>query len=242
MIPKTGKPKDIGLDDIEKEVKRLQGRATTLQSKAIVRTDANVVKTGSVIEMLNISTQNMERIMTEELRPVMNETHNLVREIRLNMDDCTGGTISIITKEGSTYVNPMWSTAICGERGRYIKWEMERSRKKLMGPMLELTKQMSISTIELWEQDDCPRNRCWEATQALFLSALASVAEALGTTHTIPKYIQLLSYHPDKGLERSHYKLTWHKTPSIKLEIEARWVWIPPYYDRQPHTPIKSKL
>ena len=86
MIPKTGKPKDIGLEDIKKEIKRLQGRATTLQSKAIVRTDANVEKTGSMVDMLQVSTQNIERIMIEELRPVMNETYCLVRETRLTME------------------------------------------------------------------------------------------------------------------------------------------------------------
>ena len=83
MIPKMGKPKDVGLDDIEKEVKRLQGRATTLQSKAIVRTDANVEKTGCAVTIIKNNTQNIERIMIEELRPVMIETYHLVREARL---------------------------------------------------------------------------------------------------------------------------------------------------------------
>ena len=86
MNPNTEKPNDIGLDVIQKEVKRLQGRATTLQSKAIVRTDANVEKTGSVVDRIKISTQSIERIMIEELRPIMNETRNLVRESRWKMD------------------------------------------------------------------------------------------------------------------------------------------------------------
>ena len=67
MISKTGKPKAIGLEDIEKEVKRLQGRATTLQSKVIVRTDANVERTGSMVDIQRngIGLRRLERDLSD---------------------------------------------------------------------------------------------------------------------------------------------------------------------------------
>ena len=86
MNPKTGKPNDFGLDVIQKEVKRLQDRATTLQSKAIVRTDANVEKTGSMVDIIKYSTQDIQGILTKELRPVIDETRSLVQETLWKMD------------------------------------------------------------------------------------------------------------------------------------------------------------
>lgn len=100
MIPKMGKPKDISLDDIQKEVKKLQSRATTLQSKAIVRTDANVEKTGSAVNLIKYSTQSIERIMIEELGPVIKETYHLVRETRLKLDVYTDATGSYVPTKG----------------------------------------------------------------------------------------------------------------------------------------------
>ena len=180
----TGKPKDIGLDVIQKEVKRLQDRATTLQSKAIVRMDANVEKAGSEVEIIKISTQSIERIMIEELRPAVNETRSLVREIRWKMDVYAKATRSDIQMNGvgtrkpkpygeillapisssngirirkpKPHVDPMGSFHIFGRCGNFTEVDIGEFKEDLIGPMIELTRQMNNISPKQWEKVNRP--------------------------------------------------------------------------------------
>ena len=106
MNPKTEKPNNFGLDVIQEEVKRLQDRATTLQSKAIVRTDANVEKTGAVVDIIKLSTQNIQSMLVKELCPVMHETRNLVQERHWRMDLYANATRADVGTVGFVSHNP----------------------------------------------------------------------------------------------------------------------------------------
>lgn len=180
MIPKTGKPKDIGLDDIEKELKRLQGRATTLQSKAIVRTNANVEKTGCAVTIIKNNTQNIERMIVEDLRPVINETHRLVREARLGMGsyakrDWPTDFYAKATRIKDTHASPtglylgidspgfpslqrkmaaMGSLFVFGRRGEFVGFDLGKFEEKLMGPIANVI--LNSLTPKQWEQTDHP--------------------------------------------------------------------------------------
>lgn len=152
MNPKTGKPKDIGLDSIEKEVKRLQGRATTLQSKAIVRTDANVERTGSVVDILESSTQNIER--------KLHGTHQLVREMHLKMHLKMG----INAKEPwpqlhpngcmppmpERNVDPVGSSLIFGGYREVVGLELRKLKKELVGELARMLREHNSTTLKKW--------------------------------------------------------------------------------------------
>ena len=84
--PKVEKAKSFYLDDVRKEVKRLEGRAMTLKNEAFVRTNTSVEKIRLEVDIIKVSTQNTKRMMIEALCPGMHETRNLVRETLLTMD------------------------------------------------------------------------------------------------------------------------------------------------------------
>ena len=126
--PKLEKAKNFSLDDVQKEVKRLEDRAMTLKNKAIVRTDTNVENIRLEVEIIKITTQNTERMMIEELRPIMNETRNLAQETRWKMDVYAKATKSSIPINGTgirkpgTNVNAMSSVIIDWLRGSYLRY------------------------------------------------------------------------------------------------------------------------
>ena len=197
MNPKTEKLNDIGLDAIQKEVKRLQGRATTLQSKAIVRTDANVEKTGSVVNKIKISTQSIERMMTEELRPVMNETRNLVRETRWRTDIYAEATRSDthanamgILKSG-TNVNAVCWIVINGRFPKTVRWDIEGSGEEYLGPMVKAIMQVITVTPELWAED-CPWGRVCETAHTVLWKGMQAILEAISDRHVITRVSQRL--------------------------------------------------
>lgn len=157
MKPKTEKTNNFGLDVIQKEIKRLQDRATTLQSRAIVRTDANVEKTGAVVDIIRISTQTTERIMIEELRPVMNETRNLVQEILWKVDVYAKATRSDIGTFGfvrhdskESYVFPK---GIYVFFGRHISFLV--SKEVIHATGIHLSRRLSSISPEQWEGINC---------------------------------------------------------------------------------------
>ena len=178
MNPKTGKSKDIGLDDIQKEVKRLKSRATTLQSKAIARTDVNVQKTGCAMTIIKNNTHNIEMILVEELRPVINETHHLVRETRLRMGSYAKGNwltdfyarangpylgIANVKNIGNPRlernVNPMGSLLIFGGAGEFMELILGNLQEKLMGPMASIGRQLNSTYPKQWEKLGDPRKK-----------------------------------------------------------------------------------
>ena len=126
MNPKTEKPNVFGLDIIQKEVKRLQDRATKLQSRAIIRTDARVEKTGSEVDIIKLSTQNIQSILIKELRPIMHETRSLVHETHWKMDLYANatrsniGTFGLVRHESEYHVFPMGTYIIFGRRINFI--------------------------------------------------------------------------------------------------------------------------
>ena len=154
-------PNDIGLNVIQKEVKRLQARATTLQSQAIVRTDANMEKTGSVVDVINISTQSIERMIIEDLCPAIIETHNLVRETHwkvgafaLAQSDIQNSGIANL--EPGTYEDPLdsWYTFKKGEKAPDIN--MGIFREEVIRPMVKLQIQVNSINPEHWGEIDYP--------------------------------------------------------------------------------------
>ncbi len=219
LNPKTEKSNDIGLDIIQKEVKRLQGRATTLQSKAIVRTDANVEKTGSVVDKLKISTQSVERMMTEELRPVMNETRNLVRETLWRMDVYAKTTRSdtrtnaMGTPKPGTNANAVCWIVINGRFSRLLRWEIEELGEDVMGPMVKIIMQMITATPELWEEN-CPWDRVCETAHTVFWKGMQAILEAVGERHAITKQLQrCVDYHSTSSPLRGCCCFPTRKTP-----------------------------
>ena len=159
--PKMEEPNDIGLNAIQKEVKRLQARATTLQSQAIVRTDANMEKTASVVDVINISTQSIERMTIEELCPAIIETHNLVRETHwkvgafaLAQADIQNSEIANL--EPGTYEDPLdsWCTLRKGEKAPDINIGI--LREEVIRPMVKLQLQVNSINPEHWGEIDYP--------------------------------------------------------------------------------------
>ena len=205
MNPNTEKPNDIGLDVIQKEVKRLQGRATTLQSKAIARTDANVEKTGSVVDRIKISTQSIERIMIEELRPIMNETRNLVRESRWKMDVYAKATRSDIqTDEIGTWepemgVDPTFRIVIGGKLGgRGTCWDV-RDPGELMDSMWEVIRRIGINKPGLGKKLYGPFGLRSEVALALFSEGVEAVTQVVGERYANARYRQYVECDPTTG-------------------------------------------
>ena len=154
----TEKPNNFGLDVIQKQVKRLQDRATTLQSKAIVRTDANVERTGSEVDIIKLSTQNIQNLLVKELRPVMLETHSLVQETFWKMDLYANatrsdlGTLGLVRHDPSEpLVLPMGIYFIFGER----RINVFVAREKIAGTGALFSKRLSSISPEQWEGISC---------------------------------------------------------------------------------------
>ena len=204
MNPKTEKPNDIGLDVIEKEVKRLRGRATTLQSKAIVRTDAKVEKTGHVVDIIKISTQNIERIMIEELRPVMNETRNLVRETRWKMDAYAKATRSNIPTIGvgirkpGTNAGPLFRIAIGGKYERFIIYGAG-DLEELTDFMIKVIRPVSERYPGLWRRMYSPFALSLDPTLILLSNGVEVITQAINERYANSQYRQNFGVDPTTG-------------------------------------------
>ena len=181
MKPKTKKLNNFGLDVIQKEIKRLQDRATTLQSKAIVRTDANVEKTGAVVDIIKITTQSIERIMIEEIRPAITETRNLVRETRWRTDvhakalrsgDQPNG---LVTPKPETHVEPRGAYLIFGYYGEFDERIVGKLREELIGPMAKVTRRLNTVSPELWALEDYPLEMALDVFDNEALNALRAI-------------------------------------------------------------------
>lgn len=160
--PKVEKAKNFYLDNVQKEVKRLEDRAMTLKNKAIVRTNTSVEKIRLEVDIIKISTQNSQRMMIEALCPVMNETHNLVRETRWKMDVYAKATRSDLPTNGIGARKPqarvarMGSYTIMGRGGKFSGRNFGKFREDLISPMVELIRQMNSVTPEPSELVDWP--------------------------------------------------------------------------------------
>ena len=232
MNPKTGKPKDIGLDNIQKEVKRLLGRATTLQSKAIVRTDVNVEKTGCAVTIIKNNTHNIERILAEELRPVINETHHLVRETRLRMGSHAKGNWPMGFYSKATWltdfyarangldaglvstglwrlkrnVDPMGSLLFFGRPGEFMELILGKLQEKLMGPMANIGRQLYSTCPKQWEKSRDLRDKACALFDQELMRFLFSKAFEATKANTL--YRRTVSWDPTT--RRILIRLDWY--------------------------------
>ena len=222
MNPKTEKPDNFGLDVIQKELKRLQDRATTLQSQAIVRTDANVEKTGAVVDIIKITTQSIEKIMIEEIRPVMNETRNLVRETRWRTDvhakalrscDQPNG---IVIPEPETHVEPRAAYLIFGRYGEFNERKIGKLREDLIGPMAKITKRLNSVSPELWAEEDYPLEMAMGVFANGALNALHAIKEkpveytiqGTRTSRTRNSILMVLEWSPQRKAPMQYFLST----------------------------------
>ena len=253
MNPKTGKPKDFGLDDIQKEVQRLQSRATTLQSKAIVRTDVNVEKTRCAMTIIKNNTHSIERILVEELRPVINETHHLVQEIRLGMGSHTKanwltdfypketrvthvytrangvgvGLVSTEIPRLKVNVDPMDSLSMFGRHGKSMELEFGNLQEKLMGPLANIRRQLNSTDPKQWEKSVDLRTKASYLFNQELMSFLFSKAFEATKANTL--YRRTVPWDPTT--RRILIQLDWYlecKTPIHRDDFTITDTFISP--------------
>ena len=252
MNAKTGKPKDIGLDNIKKEVKRLQGRATTLQSKAIVRTDVNVEETRCAVTTIIKNTHNIERILVEELRPVINEMHYLVQEIRLSMGShakenwltdfypkvtwvmdfrarANGLDVGLVSTKGRLRrnVDPMGSLLIFGRPGEFMELKLGNLQEKLIGQMANIRRQLnSTYPIQGEKSGDLREKVSYLFGQELMMFLFS---KAFGATKANTLYRRTVSW--DLTTRRVLMQLDWYlecKTPIHRDDFTITDTFISP--------------
>ena len=244
MILKTGKPKDLGLDDIQKEVKRLQGRASTLQSKAIVRTDVNVEKTGCAVTIIKNNTHNIERILVEELRPVINETHHLVRETRLRMGSHAKGNwladfyakaarvsdfyaradklldVAIVSTgiprrpRLKRHVDPMGPLLLFGRPGECRGFKIGNLEEKSLGPMANITRKLASLTPKQWEKTD----HAGIKTFFVFLEEMLKFLRAAGVRKACTPYRGTVAWEPTT--RRIMMQLDWYSEGKSPIHFD----------------------
>ena len=110
-------------------------------------------KTGAVVDIIRISTQTTERLMIEELCPVMNETRNLVQETRWKMDVYAKATRSEIGTFG--FVRHDSEENLVFPKGTYVFFGksiyLMVSKEEISITRIYLSRRLSSISPELWE-------------------------------------------------------------------------------------------
>ena len=184
-------------------------------------------KTGSVVDTIKISTQRIERIMIDELRPAMNETRNLVQETRWKMDVYAKATRSdtqtngigtrkpepyveipcahISSSYGSearkpeTNVNPVCSILVMGWYGKFMGGDVGDQQEELLGPRDKLKRQINSTTPEQWEEMNCSFGLRLRTALTLFSQGVAKITQAIDKRRVDSQYQQAIELDPTTG-------------------------------------------
>ena len=113
-----------------------------------------------MVDILKFSTQNIERIMVEELRPVMNETHHLVRETRMTMEVYGKATRSNIQtneiglRRLERYLSDLGSQLLIGRCGELLGYRILSWEEKLADPIIKTIRPINSTTMDQWAEKE----------------------------------------------------------------------------------------